>query len=138
MVTVSRSKAKGVPMGADRPISRWAKVTASVYAVAWGGLIVATWGRLGADFWPPDRSFVGPNLVASVIQATVIAIVAFLVWPPFRRRLHRLIDRKLSPLHDHLAKIHAHNEWHARLLARQHRQITGEDAPDHPHFDVRG
>lgn len=31
------------------------------------------WGRFHDDFWPPDRSFVGPNIVASF--ALVIGVV---------------------------------------------------------------
>ena len=36
-------------------------------------------GRFNADFWPLDASRVGPNLVASVVQWIIIALVAYLV-----------------------------------------------------------
>jgi hypothetical protein len=28
---------------------------------------LTAWHRIVADFWPPDRSYVGPNIVASVV-----------------------------------------------------------------------
>lgn len=50
-------------------------VAATILIIAFG-LFLAIWGwaRFKADFWPLDRSFVGPNLVASVV--TIIIVLA--------------------------------------------------------------
>ena len=50
------------------------------------------WARLAVDFWPPDSSPVGPNLLASVVQWLIVASVATLVYPPFRKWIERELD----------------------------------------------
>ena len=93
----------------------WQKITAGLVAA---GVIVAivVWrDRIGADFWPLDSSRVGPNLLASIVQWAVIFCAAVLLWPPWRRRLHRFVDRKVAPLHSKLNGLHAsHKQLHAR------------------------
>ena len=80
--------------------------------------------RLGADFIPLDGSRVGPNLIASLIQGAVIFILAVLLWPPWRARLHRLIDSKLAPLHSNLDALHARHDAHTEHLDRLGRSLS--------------
>ena len=61
--------------------------------------------RVGADLWPPDRSYVGPNLVASIIQWAIVAIVVAIVYPPFRKWVERELDHVHQKL-DHVIKHH--------------------------------
>ena len=63
--------------------------------------------RLAADFWPLDASRVGPNLVASLIQAALVFIAAVLVWPPARRRLERYVKTHADAVHEKLDRLHA-------------------------------
>ena len=79
--------------------------------------------RLTADFWPPDRSAVGPNLVASVIQWALVLIVASLVYPPLRKAIDRWATAKFHSAHDAL---------HSKLdhIIRHHPDIPEmEDKP---------
>lgn len=71
--------------------------------------------RISADFWPPDRSFVGPNLVASVIQWIVVVIVASLLYPPLRH----WIEREFGKLH---AKLDAHHAERLEQARRHHEE----------------
>lgn len=56
--------------------------------------------RMVQDFWPIDSSRVGPNLVASVVQWIIVAIVASIVYPPFRN----WIEREINKIHEKLDK----------------------------------
>jgi hypothetical protein len=108
-----------------------------VFAAAVAAVIVFR-SRISADFWPLDSSRVGPNLVASIVQWAVIFIAAVLLYPPWRRRLHRLIDAKLKPLHEHAKRQEQHNEWAAKAIASMHLKVTGEHVDRHPHFKSVG
>lgn len=69
--------------------------------------------RVKADFYPPDRSFVGPNLVASVVQFVIILIVVALLYPPVRHWIEaQVLD----------VKTHA-EEQHAKIQAKVDRSI---------------
>lgn len=128
-------------------LPRWQKrVMLALVAVVFV-LVVVFWSRIGHDFWPPDRSFVGPNLLAAAVQALIVGLVVVLIWPPTRRRLHRFMDRKLEAVHtkldDHITAVrehqqrqHEHNEWVARHVAETFRQTTGKDPDPHPHFEL--
>lgn len=59
------------------------------------------WSRIQADFWPPDHSAISPNLIASIVQWVVVAAVATVVYPPFRKWVEREIDHVHTKL-DHL------------------------------------
>lgn len=74
--------------------------------------------RIGADFWPPDNSRIGPNLVANVVW----------ILPAFTAGL--LTGRHMW------RKTREHHEWVARHVARTHEAATGEKAQQHPHFDL--
>ena len=56
-------------------------------------------GRLNADFWPLDSSRVGPNLVASVVQWALIALVAYLVYPPVRKWIDTEMKKGRAEMH---------------------------------------
>lgn len=107
----------------DKPIPRWQKLAALALFIVVLACLIAFRSRLAADFWPPDASRVAPNILAAAIQAVVVFVLAILLWPPWRRRLHRLIDLKLAPLHKRLDEIQgshgelhrSHDQLHARL-----------------------
>jgi hypothetical protein len=93
----------------------WQKLVAGLLVVLVALAVIFGWARLGSDLWPPDRSFVGPNIVAAIIQWAIIFVVGVLVWPPTRRRLHRFMDRKLERVH---AELDAHRNMHDAHAAR--------------------
>jgi hypothetical protein len=84
----------------------WQKLGALVLLVAVVLFVALDWSRFLADFWPVDHSNVGPNLVASVVQWALILIVAALLWPPTRRRIHRFVDRKADSIKQHARGLH--------------------------------
>lgn len=99
----------------------------------WAGLLALTlvivgivlWhGRLSADFYPLDSSRVGPNLVASIVQWAIIALVAYLVYPPIRRK----VDAELKKAHaklDHNADLLKHSiRQNAHLI--EHSKVPNE------------
>jgi hypothetical protein len=93
-------------------------------------LFVAWRNRVPTDFWPLDRSPVGPNLVAAVVQWAIIAVVAVVLYPPWRRAAHKFIDRKLAPIHEHFRLSHAKADRNAELLGhiiRHHPDIPEGD-----------
>jgi membrane protein YdbS with pleckstrin-like domain len=107
----------------DKPIPLWQKLTALAVAIVFIIIIALTWNRLGADFWPLDRSFVGPNIVASIITWACVLIAGVLIWPPTRRRMHRFMDRKLDSIHE---KLDTHKELHdanADSLSALHEKL---------------
>lgn len=116
----------------------WKKTFAILLAILTIAVVVTCWNRLGKDFWPLDRSYVGPNIVASVMTWTFVLIVAALIWPPTRRAIHRFVEGKLEAVHDHIARdrreAKEHREWEARHLASLYKSHTGRDAVAHPHF----
>ena len=117
-------------MGEQQQVPKWQRLTALAVVVAAVVVVVAFRDRLGADFWPLDRSFVGPNLLASVVQWAVVLLVAALIWPPTRRRIDGFVTGHLKPLHDnHAALLASHEEIQARLdhIIRHH-----PDLPDFP------
>ena len=61
------------------------------------------WQRLVLDFWPPDSSRVGPNLLASIIQWLVVVFIAVVIYPPLRKWVERELD------HIHTKLDHAIN-----------------------------
>ena len=80
-------------------------------------------GRLSADFWPLDSSRVGPNLVASVVQWAIIALVVYVAYPPVRRAIDAAVKKHTAELHDkldHNAKLLAH-------VIKHHPDIPNED-----------
>lgn len=87
-------------------------IIAGIFAVVLIVWIVVDPSRWKADFYPPDRSFVGPNLVAAIVQGVVILIVLTLVYPPFRRwidgelhKVHSKVDESIK-LSKHIIKHH--------------------------------
>jgi hypothetical protein len=99
----------------SRPL--WHKIVAGVLLVVAVLLIVVYRNRIGSDFNPPDRSFVGPNLVAAVIQGGFIFMLVVLFYPPFQRAVHRFADNKLDLIHGKLDVLKTYHEAHAAKLA---------------------
>ena len=75
----------------------------------------------------------------------VIAIVLPLgwVWAKTKYWPLRPMREGFAKMHEHFERIHAHhqrqhehNEWMAQTQAAIHREATGKEPPDHPHFDV--
>lgn len=59
--------------------------------------------RLYHDLWPLDRSPVGPNLMASMIQWFVVAVVASILYPPIKWWANRELDQIHAKI-DHIAE----------------------------------
>lgn len=111
------------PAVVDKPIPLYQKLLALGCLLLVAAFIIFWWSRFKADFYPIDHSNVGPNLVASVVQFAVILIVAALLWPPTRRRIHAFADRKLNTVHDKLDSIHQHHLTHHDDFAALHAKM---------------
>ena len=69
-------------------------------------VIFSSWvrSRVIGDFFPVDRSYVGPNIVASIVQAIFVFAVMAVLYPPLRHWIERELDHvhtKLDHLIDH-------------------------------------
>lgn len=108
----------------------WKLWAALIAVAAWVYFIAFHWSRFLADFWPLDASRIAPNVVASIVQWTVIIVFAALLWPPTRKALHRYITGHVADLKSHItsenAKIHDRiDHTHARIDAiHEHLGIT--------------
>jgi hypothetical protein len=121
----------------DKSIPRWQKVIALIYVLVFAALMLGLgfaygwhWlgNRLSADFLPVDNSNVFPNILASGIQYTVIAVIVWLCWPPVRRKIHEFADRKLLAVHEHLKNAAADREvLHQKL---DHLIFHSPDVPE--------
>lgn len=124
------------PTNTDTPL--WNKLVAAATAIAFIAAIVIFRHRIGADFWPLDASRVGPNIVASILIWAAIFTASVLLYPPWRRRLHRFVDNKLLPVHqklnDHkvsLDDLHRkHDELHDthKALLKAHQDLLESHA----------
>jgi uncharacterized membrane protein YccC len=113
-------------------VAAWQKVAALIVSGALCGILVLFRHRLGADFWPLDASRIGPNLIASAIVWAALFVLAVLLWPPTRRRLHRFLDRKFDRLHAKVDALALRHDEHAQSLAALHQKVdalTKERAP---------
>jgi hypothetical protein len=97
-------------------VKKWGGILALVLVIV---ALIAFHDRISPDFWPLDASRVGPNLVASVVQWALIALVAYLVYPPIRRK----IDAELEKAHRKLD----HNAALLRHVIKHHPDIPNED-----------
>ena len=70
---------------------------------------------------------VGPNLVASVVQWALIAIVVALLYPPARRAIEKFAQRHVESIKDHVSAEHA--AVHAKM---DHIIKFHPDIPDFP------
>jgi hypothetical protein len=66
-----------------------------------------------------------------VIAIAIGFVLASLLWPPLRRRIHAFADRKLAPLHDHLTAI---RKSHADL-AQSHKNLNARLDALHAHIE---
>jgi len=90
----------------------WKQILASVTLCALIAVVVLFRARMGADLWPPDRSFVGPNIVAALLQWSFFVIIVGLVWHPVKAFFYD----KLSQLHNRHDEHAEHLEHIASLL----------------------
>ena len=65
----------------------------------------AVWHTLYIDFWPPDASRIGPNLVASLVQWLFVGATVMFVYPKFRK----WVERELDHLHAKMDHVIEHN-----------------------------
>jgi hypothetical protein len=120
------AESDGAPASAS--IALYQKVLGGLVAVLILVIVLVWHSRLATDFWPPDSSRIAPNLVASVIQWAVVLLVAALIWPPTRRKIHAFVDGKLHKVHEGLEDLHSkHNETHQML---EHIIHHHPDIPD--------
>jgi hypothetical protein len=110
----------------DKPVPLWQKIAGAVFVVVWAIIVILWHDRALDDFYPLDASRVAPNLVASFILFSLGTIAGAVLWPPTRHAIHRFADRKLAPVHEHLAVIRAHHEEAAarqKHIIRQNEHI---------------
>jgi hypothetical protein len=77
------------------------------------------WQRFLADFWLPDNSRVGPNLMANAIQWLAVAVVMVLLYPPFRRWVKFQADHTHAKL-DATIKLMEHVIKHSPRVPTDH------------------
>ncbi len=106
----------GTPRETPPDDSHWRRYAALAAVAILAILAILFRDRIGPDLWPPDRSFVGPNLVAAVIQSAVVLGVVVLLYPPWRRAVHRFLDAKIGGVHEKLDRALGHHEEHSRRL----------------------
>lgn len=115
------------------PVKSW-KVWAVVVLVGAGAYFIAFHtDRFLADFWPLDASRVAPNVLAALVQWTILGFLAYLVYPPFHRAVERYTQRHVDDLKAHVtaehAKLHERiDHTHARLDAL-HNRLDGLEEP---------
>ena len=86
-------------------MKNWKAWVALVLLIALVLFIVFDWGRFLSDFWPIDKSSVGPNLLASVVQAALVLGVVALIYPPIRH----WIEEHLEHLHTKIDHVILHS-----------------------------
>lgn len=86
--------------------------------------MVFHWSRFLSDFWPIDKSTVGPNLFASLIQYALILITIALLYPPLRKAAERWAERHVQSIKDHVSdenkKIHVRLDKHEDMVQAIH------------------
>jgi uncharacterized membrane protein YccC len=113
----------------EKPIPLWQKVVAGLVVIAVVVVVIVFHTHIGPDFFPLDKSTVGPNILASIIQWAVLFVAAVFLYPPWRRRVHRFVDGKLESIHAKLGALHGkvdhldarHDEHAAHLDALSQR-----------------
>jgi hypothetical protein len=95
--------------------------------------VVFHWSRFVSDFYPLDKSSVAPNIVASAVQFILIAIAAYLLYPPLKRAVDAYARRHLEEIKAHVsaehAKIHARLDVHETHLEALRSAATPKKAP---------
>jgi len=87
--------------------------------------MVVDWTRFVSDFWPIDKSTVGPNLLASVVQYAIILIIVALLYPPIRDRVKRYIEHHVDSIKEHAsAEVDVVHETLAHIIKHS------KDIPD--------
>ena len=64
--------------------------------------------RVGSDFWPIDRSFVAPNLLAAAVQGLIVFLFVYAFWKPLRDRVDNWVRAHLHA--HHLAHVAPHHD----------------------------
>ena len=118
--------------------------------IIWALIDPVVWHRLHDDFWPADRSFIGPNIVASLVQWVVIAVVASVIYPPLRHAIATFIAHHVEDIKAHVSKEHAkakaerdklHKKMDAVLKSHQEHgellQHIIKNSPDIPDFPAK-
>ena len=108
-------------------MKHWRKVLALVVLVGIICFLVFDWPRFLSDFWPLDRSFVGPNIVATFVQWAVALIILALIYPPTRRAIEKFFTSNYDDLKKHVSA--EHDALHEKLdhLIEHHPNKAGRD-----------
>ena len=78
------------------------------YVFAAWAVLVWIWHRIHDDLWPLDRSFVGPNIFANLIWIPIAGLVAYVLWPRFRKKVDALLAKALH--NHHLLHVAPHHD----------------------------
>lgn len=138
MDDVQRTTEPGPSTVTEPETPLWTKLVATTVGILLIVAIIVFRHRIGADFWPLDSSRVGPNIVASILTWAAIFTATALLYPPWRRRLHRFIDKKF--IH-HLQPVHEKLDIHAESLQGlhdKHDQLLASHTEIHRKLDALG
>lgn len=94
--------------------------------------------RLKSDFWPIDRSFISPNITATVVQVIFYTFLAALIFDPVRRLLNKIVTRHKVDILDQIRNHHTviaekHEKQQNELL--NHMKHIIEHHPDIPAYE---
>jgi hypothetical protein len=104
-------------------VKNWKAWAALVALAALIYFMVFHWGRFQADFWPIDNSHVAPNLLASLVQWALVAIVVALLYPPARRAIERFAKYHVDSIKEHVSQEHAAVHDKMDHIIRHHPDI---------------
>lgn len=106
---------------------RWHRYVALACGLGLIAAAVIFRARLKADFIPVDGGRVSPNILAQAITDAFLLFVLSLLWPPWRRIVHRFFDRKLGVIHSKLDVLRAsHEDLHEKIGALDARHDRHE------------
>ena len=89
--------------------------------------------RLRSDFYPLDRSYISPNIVAAFVQAVFVTIILSALYPPIRHRVEAWVTKHKDDIKAHISAEHL--VTHDKLQAVHERvQHVIEHHPDIPDF----
>jgi len=82
--------------------------------------------RLKDDFYPFDRSFVGPNILAAIVQGMIVTLVVSALYPPIRHAIEKWVKK-------HKDEVMAHVSSENKFLHEKLDHVI-KHHPDIPEF----
>ena len=108
--------------------NNWKLIVAAVGVLGLAYFMVFHWSRFLEDFWPLDASRISPNISASLVQYVLLAVLAYLLYPPFKRAVNAWSKKHVDALKEHISAEHDalhdkvdHMIKHIKAVPNQHK-----------------